>query len=61
MNYKQKTLKALSEMSESECEKLFKYIPARHKMTDNQKNCIHSMHYDLKTGGSTCSLCKWMS
>jgi len=61
MDYKTKIIKALAEMSECECEILYKYIPSRYKMTEKQQRCIHSMHYDMKTGGSTCSICGWMS
>ena len=61
MNYKDKLIKAISEMSEYACENLYKSVPGRYKMSDRRKNCNHSMKYDMKTGGSTCTRCGHMS
>ena len=63
MDYKNKLLKAISEMTDDECERIYKYIPRRLTATETQKNCNHSMKYDISTGGSTCIKvrCGWMS
>lgn len=36
-------------------------IYKKRRYTEKQKNCNHSMKYDLQTGGSTCTRCGWMS
>jgi hypothetical protein len=61
MEYKNKVLKAISEMTESECQSLFDSMPKRFKKTEKQKNCNHSMQYSMVSGGSTCTLCGWQS
>lgn len=61
MEFKNKIINALSEMTENECENLCIYLPRRFFRSEKQKNCNHSMKYDMATGGSTCTLCHWMS
>jgi len=61
MDFKNKILMSISEMTEKECENLCNYLPKRFFKNEKQKNCNHSMKYDYATGGSTCTLCGWMS
>jgi len=61
MEYKNKLIKAISELSERECQSLYDQLPKRFKMTDKQKQCNHSMKYSMATGGSTCIKCGHMS
>ena len=58
---KDKLLKIVSEMTDSECKDLLNYTPRRFLKTDKQKNCSHLMRYCMQTGGSTCTHCGWMS
>ena len=59
MNYKNQLLERISWLTDSQCKSILESLPK--EPTEKQRNCIHSMKYDLKTGGSTCTYCGWMS
>ena len=61
MNAKDKLLKVIEQMTNSEIENMYNNIPRRFLKTDEQKKCIHSMRYQKQTGGMTCTKCGWMS
>lgn len=61
MDYRSKLASAIIEMTDNEIEDLYKYIPLRFKASEKQKQCNHNIKYDMKTGGSTCTKCHWMS
>lgn len=61
MKTKDKLLAAIEQMTELEIENLYNNIPKRFLKTYKQQKCIHSMRYQMQTGGMTCTKCGWMS